>query len=279
MGLNYGITNVNGRVTYKNANSILKMAAANGIKRLDTASAYGESEATLGAIGLEGLKVVTKLREVPVDCLNPESWVRQEIFSSLQRLGVLKVDGVLAHHPNQFLGPMGRTIYASLRRLQEEEIIGLIGISIYGPENLDALIERFRFELIQAPYNLLDRRIEISGWLDKCRDYGILVHGRSVFLQGVLLMNSNERRQKFPNWLNLWDEYDDWIRTSKLTPVEACLGFALSEMRLSGVVVGVDDAEQLRQLISISSAVPVGVFPNLSINDLNLIEPTRWKKQ
>ena len=57
------------------------------------------------------------------------------------------------------------------------------------------------------------------------------------------------------------------------------MGFALSEVRLSGVVVGVDDAEQLRQLISIASTVPVGVFPNLSINDLNLIEPTRWKKQ
>ena len=47
-GINYGITNKIGKVSNKNVNSILESAFKNGIKFIDTAQAYGNSEEILG---------------------------------------------------------------------------------------------------------------------------------------------------------------------------------------------------------------------------------------
>ena len=39
--------------------------------------------------------------------------------------------------------------------------------------------------------NIIDRRLELSGWLERLSDEGVEVHARSVFLQGLLLMPLN----------------------------------------------------------------------------------------
>ena len=43
----------------------------------------------------------------------------------------------------------------------------------------------YDFDVIQCPYNILDRRIISSGWYDKLKK-GIEIHVRSIFLQGLL---------------------------------------------------------------------------------------------
>ena len=48
-GLDYGINNQSGKVTDKDINQILNYAFENGIKELDTASAYGNSEVLIGS--------------------------------------------------------------------------------------------------------------------------------------------------------------------------------------------------------------------------------------
>lgn len=278
MGLDYGVANQRGRVPPDEARAILQIGRANGIDWLDTAAAYGESEATLGQLGMKDWKVVTKLRAAPADCIDVEAWVREEVAASLRRLGVESVDGLLAHRPDQFLGRMGESIYASLKRLQEEGKVHRIGVSIYEPDDLEPLVSHFDFEMVQAPFNLLDRRMVNSGWLDRCRARGMLVHVRSIFLQGALLLKSADRRKRFSRWVSLWDRYEDWLRTSELTPVEACLRFALLDNRIDGAVVGVDSPSQMQELIEVANNCFSIQPPDFSTTDLDLINPARWNK-
>ena len=60
-GMSYGIANVSGQVSREGAKAILDLASLSGIDAIDTAIAYGESEACLGDVGVENFRVVTKL--------------------------------------------------------------------------------------------------------------------------------------------------------------------------------------------------------------------------
>ena len=49
LGLNYGISNADGKPSQQTANAILDCAMARGINTLDTAGAYGDSEVVIGS--------------------------------------------------------------------------------------------------------------------------------------------------------------------------------------------------------------------------------------
>ena len=78
------------------------------------------------------------------------------------------------------------------------------------------------FDLVQAPVNLLDRRMVRSGWLPRLSRLDTALHVRSVFLQGLLLMPPPERPKAFDRWALVWREYDQWLlRASHKTHTRA----------------------------------------------------------
>ena len=58
----------------------------------------------------------------------------------------------------------------------------------------------YDFDVIQCPYNILDRRIISSGWYDKLKKKGIEIHVRSIFLQGLLVNPSAFKKKHFKRW-------------------------------------------------------------------------------
>ncbi len=71
-GQDYGIANSNGQTSRSEVDKILELARLKGIKTLDTAISYGESETILGQIGVQDFNIITKLPELPKDCNNIE---------------------------------------------------------------------------------------------------------------------------------------------------------------------------------------------------------------
>ena len=196
-GLPYGIANQAGQASRSEAKLMLQLASASGIDTLDTAIAYGSSETCLGEAGVQGFKVVTKLPVVPDDCGDVSAWIQQQVNLSLLRLGVTAVYGLLLHRPDQLLGANGAKIYQALQALKDKGQVQKVGISIYAPSELEALIPRFPFDLVQAPFNLVDRRFYSTGWMQRLKDNDVEVHTRSAFLQGLLLMNQSDIPSKF----------------------------------------------------------------------------------
>lgn len=277
MGLNYGVANESGQLGPEESGRILNYAQSQGIDCLDTAASYGDSEATLGALGVQDWRVISKLAELPDDIADVDDWVAREVDGSLQRLGVQRIYGLLLHRPLQLLGPQGDRLYSALTRLKDQGVVEKIGASVYGPDELDLLIPRFALDLVQAPYNLLDRRLLHSGWLDHCQAQNVEMHVRSVFLQGALLMDPDKRAQRFGKWAALWKDYEQWLHEQQIDPVAACLGFALAEPRINGVVVGVDGLAQLQELVSVANRPVPDTIPDISTDDTNLINPSKWE--
>lgn len=277
-GLSYGIANQDGQVTRSVAKDMLHLAAAKGVDTLDTAIAYGESETCLGEVGTQGFKLITKLPAVPEGCSNVNSWVREQVAASFGRLGVHSVYGVLLHRPDQLLKADGKVLFRALQDLKEAGVVQKIGISIYTPGELDMLIPQYHFDLVQAPFNLVDRRLFLSGWLQRLKQEGIEIHTRSAFLQGLLLMPRSAIPSKFAPWAEMWGKWHDWLECHSFSAVKASLVYPLSFPEVDRVVIGADSKNQLEQIIGAALGGIPDDLPDLHCEDENLINPARWSK-
>ena len=277
-GLNYGISNQAGQVTHEEASGILRLAKAHGIDTLDTAIGYGESEQRLGEIGVQDWQIVTKLPAIPEDCTDIYHWVNNAIDESLHRLKVSNLYGVLLHRPQQLMEKGGDRLYFALQKLKDDKIVKKIGVSIYDPSELDALSDRYKFDLVQAPFNVIDRRLIESGWMRKLSEQGVELHVRSVFLQGLLLMSKKDRPAKFDRWNKLWKKWEDWLVASKLTATEACIRYVSSFPEISQVIVGVDSRQQLSEIMAASNGSMPELPSHISSNVLELLNPACWQK-
>ncbi|NEO46433.1 MAG: aldo/keto reductase [Moorea sp. SIO4A3] len=275
-GLPYGVANQQGQVSLEDANAILNQAWSAGIDTLDTAIAYGNSEQRLGDMGVNHWRIVSKLPSLPEGQTNVPVWVEQSLEDSLKRLKINQLYGLLLHRPKDLLSSQGQTLYKSLCALKERRWVKKIGISIYGPEELEALLAEFEFDMVQAPFNVLDRRLIQSGWLDRLHQSGVEVHVRSVFLQGLLLMEPAARPVQFGRWNTLWDQWQQWLADTNLTPLQACLRFGLNQPGIDRVLVGVDSLVQFQEILEAATGEIPELPDTLHCDDLDLINPARW---
>ena len=275
-GLDYGVANSNGQVPQETARSMLKFAAKKGIDMVDTAIGYGDSEQVLGKIGMEGIKIVSKLTPLPTSVTDAYAWALAEVEASLARLAVDQIYGLLLHRSADLSGPNGAALYLAMRELQQVGKVQKIGISIYSPAELDAQDRAYSFDLVQAPFNLLDRRLASSGWLNRLKDHDCEVHVRSAFLQGLLLMSRSSIPIEFAPWQPLWDRWHAWLAAQNTDAVGACLAYPLSFPEIDRIVVGALDTTQMREIATAVEHAPVETFPNLCCEDEDLINPAKW---
>jgi aryl-alcohol dehydrogenase-like predicted oxidoreductase len=275
-GLAYGVANRTGQLTAEVGARVLALAAGAGLDTLDTAVSYGESEARLGLHGVGDWRVVTKLPPLPADVQDVRGWVRWQVAGSLRRLRIRSLHALLLHRSTDLVGPHGAQLLRALVEARDLGHAARIGVSIYAPDELDALDSVFEPGVVQAPFNVLDQRLERSGWLARLAERGVEVHVRSVFLQGVLLQPPAQRAPAFSRWLPVWHRWDGWLELSGSTALAACLGFVLARPAIGRAIVGVDGVDHLRQVIA-AAGVPLSApGDELACDDLELIEPYRW---
>ena len=275
-GLPYGIANQSGQVSRDVAKEIIALARLSGIDTLDTAIAYGESEACLGDVGLNGFKVITKLPAMPDNVADVSNWVHDQMQASLQRLNVKSVYAVLLHRSQQLLGPKGKDLYQTLGQLKAEGVVQKVGVSIYAPSELDSLLDVCPIDLVQAPFNLIDQRLQSSGWLQKLHDAGVEVNTRSAFLQGLLLMPVTAIPEQFKPWQPLFNTWHNWLLDNNISAAQACIGFVQTHPQIDKIVVGVESIQQLKQLIQAATEPANTVWPNINCSDKHLINPSNW---
>jgi aryl-alcohol dehydrogenase-like predicted oxidoreductase len=275
-GFPYGIANRQGQVNQLEAKAMLENALIHGIDTLDTAIAYGESESCLGQIGTMGFKLISKLPAFPESCSDVVGWVNDQVSGSLDRLGVSTLYGLMLHRPDQLLGTNGGELYKALQDLKERGVVQKVGVSIYSPSELKVLVSLFHFDLVQAPFNLVDRRLLATGWLQHLKDDGVEVHTRSAFLQGLLLMAQEDIPSKFKAWGGLWERWHTWLFENNISALQACLAFPLAYPEIDRLVVGADSVQQLQQIIDAATITFSETLPDIACEAENLINPSCW---
>lgn len=275
-GSDYGVSNKTGQVCPVELRRILNSARHHSIDLIDTAINYGSAERVLGDAGVQDFNIVTKLPSPPAG-VDLDSWIELTIGESLERLRAVSLHGVLIHAPSILKGPQGASVFGALMNLKRKGIAKKIGVSVYSPDEIYELFSLFDFDLVQAPFNILDRRLMQSGCLDFLSKKEVEIHGRSMFLQGLLLMSEPDQCLYFPRWKRLWREWHAWLEETGIDAVEACVNFLNAYSLIDKFLVGVERHDQLDQIVkafdsSLSNEVPT----QFSCDDLSLIDPTKW---
>lgn len=249
LGLNYGINNNAGKPSRGDSLAILDRAWAQGIKIFDTAHAYGDAEEILGEfIASRNLRdkvsVISKFRPPEGEHHRQEivGLIASEVKKSLAKLRIDRLDGYLLHNPRDIYT---QEVMEALRHCRDIGLVRNIGASVY--EEPDALyaVKSGLINYIQIPYNVFDQRLDQTDFFRIAKDNQVKVLARSVFLQGLILMQGAD----MPDWLHeakrYLREFDGIIKQHNLTREQAALLFVYDNKNIDYVVLGVDDIEQL----------------------------------
>ncbi|AMO22085.1 aldo/keto reductase [Ramlibacter solisilvae] len=281
-GLDYGVTNARGRVPETETAQLLDQAWAGGVRLLDTARAYGDSEQVLGSLlpaTGRAWRVITKtlpLRSGQVDRAGVAA-VDAAFAESLQRLGQSQVDALLVHQAQDLLVPGGDALYAWMREQKQRGLARRIGASVYDGQEIAALLDRFELDVVQLPSNIADQRLLQDGSAQRLHAAGVEIHVRSLFLQGVLLAPAAFAADRFgaqAAWLV--DFHRECVQRG-VTPQQACLGYFRHHAQFSAAVVGVSHPGELGELLAAWDGAPSMDWSGWAVDNTAFTDPRLWK--
>lgn len=245
-GLDYGITNDNGKVNTATALDILDVANQANIHLLDTAAAYGDSEAVLGRLchSRNEFDIISKIPSSKTHVMD----IKRSVNDSLNRLQVDKLHAILFHDQQDITNAQSRQNMAILAQLKDEQKVAKIGASFYTPDALESALSMHNLDIIQIPANCLDQRFEQSGLLDEAKSRGVEIHVRSLFLQGLLL----KENARLPLYLQPFKpelaSYFSMAKELNLKPLQLALLYLISNKSMDYGVVGCVNPHQLIEI-------------------------------
>ncbi len=224
LGMQYGINNCIGKPCIEDALKILDCAYSNGIRYLDTASVYGNSEEIIGMyIKNTGnkFKICTKF-PINVDEYNIEGYYKQSI-------GKLYINGLYVYYLHRFEQCKIMGILKKLILLKEKGVVENIGVSLYEPEELLYIIKNLSgiIDIVQLPFNLLDNKRWIQNdLLEMAKEKEIDIYVRSIFLQGLLLCHKDSL---------ICREKNITSQIKELNTVAESLGYSMAQLGVNYV--------------------------------------------
>lgn len=275
-GIPYGINNPKGKISVQEVRRIVEIARAGEIDTVDTAAGYGESERVLGNCGVKDFQVITK---IDPKAQTPDA-IDQSLRKSLALLEMDRLHGVLVHDTAGFFGCPAN--WTHLRRLRDTGVVLKIGVSVYRPSELEALLKRgFAIEIVQVPYSILDTRFKAL--FPRLRDAGIEIHVRSIFLQGIFFMCPQSLPTHFAPVVPRIERVKEISRRLCVPLSTVLLAFGVLEPEIYRVVIGVDNEAHLQQNLDavercFACAPALDELNDLGLLDDSILLPTNWPK-
>ena len=247
-GLEYGVANRHGRPTYPTVREIIGEACQGGVDVIDTAPYYGESEEWIGR-ALDDLRmrdrvrVMTKVEVLPPDLSRQDAARRIEasVTLSLRRMGLERLPVCLFHREDNIQ-------YADeLLALTARGLIEAAGVSLVHPEFGWKTLKIPEFKVFQIATNVLDRRYTHSGLTEAAKTAGVAVFVRSVYLQGLLLMDDAATPPFLRGVIPSRQKVREVASRFGLPMSELLMRAILSRTDVSSIVVGVETTAQIRE--------------------------------
>lgn len=264
-GLQYGVNSA-GRPSEEAVKGILREASKGAITTLDTSSAYGNSEEILGECITpeEGFKIVSKYP-------NGETPVAEMFNGSLKRLKVKQLYGYLLHHFEVYKN--NPKVWNEFVALKDSGKVQKIGFSLYTPEELRFILDnKSPFNLIQVPFNIFDKKF--LPYMKELHDKGVEIHVRSTFLQGLFFKDRESLPEKLKPMKKYLLQLDEFSKKSGLSISEIALNYNLQNPYIDGVLIGVDNVEQLRMNLASVKDTPIDI--EVDVKEKELLNPSNW---
>ncbi|EXY76282.1 aldo/keto reductase family protein [Bacteroides fragilis str. S38L5] len=245
---------------------MLNNAKVGGVLILDTSSAYGNAEEILGDVKAgESFKIVSKYPKC-------DNTVAETFNNSLKVLGIDCLYGYLLHHFEAYRE--NKPVWNDFVQLQKEGKVDRIGFSLYEPWELDQILkDGIPFSLIQVPYNIFDRQFE--PYFKQLKEMGVEIHVRSTFLQGLFFKDRETLPEKLQPLKKYLIQLDEYAASKGISVGDLALNYNLYNPYIDGVLIGVDNKEQLLQ--NFASVKDIEINLDIKVEELELLKPVNWQ--
>jgi len=279
-GMNYGATNQEGQVGFDEIQRIIDFCFSNGISKIDTAQAYGESEKVLGlAVKQKNFfKYISKLKPGISENIGINQMIQEALFESLHNLKTDHLYAMMVHDSRDLIGNKGEEVFESMRELKIKGLVKKIGVSLYSTDELKQIIEKFDIDIVQLPMNLLDMRFKDEGLLTKLDILGVEIHFRSIFLQGILLASPEKLPIYFSPIMRHLCKIKDYCINEGISNIDCCLSpFKSFISKEHTIVAGVTSIHQISEIINSWNKCKNIEIPDFTINNEKYYNPSLWK--
>lgn len=267
----YGISCPSKLMSSDKIQQILVRAWEMGIRVLDTAPAYGDIEnLLLELMGNHSFSVVSKIPAIPRNYSKDsiDAYINESIRKTQFRLGS-HLQTLLFHCGEDLLSTYGEIIWASATSAIAGTSIQL-GVSCYSPYEMLNICKHYPIQVAQIPGNAFDQRLLMS------EISSIELHLRSVFLQGLLLLDPKVAVARLPSSAKVIQAWHVWCREKELTPLHAALSVVKGMVSAKYCIVGLDSLSHLEQIIEAWENTEALSAPMLAIENENIIDPRKW---
>ena len=269
-GQAYGVSNSRGQVARDEAAAILQRAAQAGITVLDTAANYGEAEAVLAALDTAPFRIVTKT-------INLRGDTQAVVARARASKAALPAADTLLVHAAADLEDVG--LWPALQRLKADGTFARIGISTYVADDPAALAARFKPDVMQLPFSLLDQRLLKDGTLARLHGMGVEIHARSLFLQGLLLMTPESLPDNLKSAAPHLTGLRARLAAAGTTPLAAAIAFVLSRPQIAVGLVGVTGLDELNDILAAAARpLPALDWDACGLDDERILTPSLWNQ-
>ena len=263
-GKPYGFNNTKKKkVSSLMIKKILKYCRSKDIFHLDTAFDY---DFNLKLLGDKQWEIDTKI--IIKDDKNFLEKISEKI-NSIVNIKTVSIKTVYIHNPERIFSSNGHLLINFLQKIKKLNIIKSIGISVYDVASMKKIMKKINVDVIQLPYNILDRRFEKFFKMIKSKKIKIYV--RSVFLQGVLTSSVKNKITKSREI----KKFNFFSSKNEISNINLCLSFVKKNKLVNKIILGVDNLGQLKQIMKISNYRYFN-FESLKSDNLNIIDPRRW---
>lgn len=287
-GMDYGIKGQK-QPSVDQAVDMLEYATHNGITTIDTANAYGTAEDVVGVfllkktVSRDKLFIISKFRPNLLDEVSPNEYysvMRANLENTLSRLHTDYLDSYLLHSARYVFDD---EIIETLNRMKRDGLVRRVGVSIYEPEEAKKCIDRPNVEFMQLPYSIFDQRMEKAGVFEYAKKDNILIHSRSAFIQGLILMNENEVPDFLSKAKPIVRKIDVLCHRHGISRISLAMNYVKQQSRISHLVFGVDNINQLKENIQIfQEDIPADIIEDIAKEftdiEADIVMPSLWKK-
>lgn len=249
LGMPYGIANRTGQPDMPAAESMVASVWEGGVREFDTAQTYGESEIVLGhafkSLGItDQARVISKF-DPGIDHQHSAD-LRRALEQTIARLNISKLYAIMIHS-EQLLDIWDAGLGENLNRFIDEGLVEYIGISVYTPRDAIRALKTEGVSLLQIPGNILDRRFEKEGVFEDAQQRGKQIYLRSVFLQGLLLMNIRDLTGSMEFALPMIDRLINFSKKTGYSIKQLALGYVRSAYPSPKVIFGCETTRQVQE--------------------------------
>ncbi len=293
LGLKYGIANSSGKPDYHKSSEILKIAVDYGINCFDTAPAYGDSERVIGSF-LSTYRcssgpaiIVTKLPAMNITGASEDQvyhTVKEHVLKSARCLQVDTIPVYLLHRASDITA-CGGFVIESLLKLKDEGLIGILGASVYTPEEVELVLKTQAMKAIQVPVNIFDHRLISTGLLSQLKQMSFIVFARSVFLQGLFFLDTDRLPPGLALAAKPLRRLHEFSREHEIGIAELSLKFVRDLPGITSIVVGAEEPGQVRNSINLSDSSPLPptlreeLMSTFADMPLQLVNPSLWSSR